>query len=318
MYYIGVDLGGTSIKAGLVNEAYEIIQSISTPTKNERASSEVVSDIARLCNELIGLQGISETEIHSIGIGCPGLVQSKEGIVLSSSNLNFENVNVREILKEYFNIPVFIENDANCAALGEVLAGAAVGMSSALVITLGTGVGGGMIMNGKIYTGAYFGAGEIGHQVINIHETEKCGCGRKGCYEQYASASALVRMAKEAARKNADSLLIQYADGGDIEQINGVTIFKAAKAEDKVALEVLDQYYRYIAYGVANLINILEPETIVLGGGISAQGEYITKPITQYVKEQMYGGMSLKTSIKAAKLGNGAGIIGAALLGYQS
>lgn len=219
MYYIGVDLGGTSIKAGLVNEAYEIIQSISTPTKNERASSEVIADIAKLCNELMGLQGISEKEIHSIGIGCPGLVQSKEGIVLSSSNLNFENVNVREILKEYFNIPVYIENDANCAALGEVLA---------------------------------------------------------------------------------------------------VTIFKAAKAEDKVALEVLDQYYRYIAYGVTNLINILEPETIVLGGGISAQGEYITKPITQYVKEQMYRGLSLKTSIKAAKLGNGAGIIGAALLGYQS
>lgn len=315
MYYIGVDLGGTTIKAGLVNEQHEIVLSLSAPTGSERAAEEVVADMVALCKKLMHTYELQEKDIYSVGVGCPGLVQSEEGIVISSSNLNFEEVNIRSLFNEHYKVPVYVENDANCAALGEVLAGAAKGSKSAIIITLGTGVGGGIIKEGKIETGAFFGAGEIGHQVINFNETKKCGCGRRGCYEQYASASALVRMAKAAAEKHPSSLLIEKAKDHKIEFIDGKAIFGAAHENDSVALEVLDEYYHYIAYGAANLINVLEPEMLVIGGGISAQGEYITKPVEKYIQEQMYGGLRLKTQIKAAKLGNDAGIIGAALLG---
>lgn len=315
MYRIGIDLGGTTIKAGLVNGQHEIVMSLSVPTKSERKAEEVLADMVALCSRLMSTCQIEETEVLSIGIGCPGLVQSEKGIILSSSNLNFTEVDVRSFFKQHYQIPVYVENDANCAALGEALAGAAKGATSAIVITLGTGVGGGLIMNGKIYTGAFFGAGEIGHQVINIHETKSCGCGRKGCYEQYASASALVRMAEAAAQAHPESLMSQKVKETEGQEMNGKIIFASAHEKDPIALEVLDTYYRYVAYGAANLINILEPEMIVLGGGISAQGDYIVKPIEKYIQEQMYGGLNLKTKVSAAKLGNDAGIIGAALLG---
>nr|WP_302598159.1 ROK family protein [uncultured Cellulosilyticum sp.] len=318
MYYIGIDLGGTTIKAGLVNEAYEITHELSIPTQNQRQAEEIIKDMAGLCKDLMAAAHINETEVHSVGIGCPGLVEVQSGKVLSSSNLNFENVPVREIFKKYMDFEVYIENDANCAALGEVMAGVAKGAQSALMITFGTGVGGGIVLDGKIYRGAFCGAGEIGHQVINFHETESCGCGRKGCYEQYASATALVRYAKEAAKENPQSLMLEYAENKAIENINGKVIFEAAHNGDAVALEVLDGYYKLIAHGAANLINILEPEMLVLGGGISGQGEYIVAPITKYISQQMYGGLNLKTQIKAATLGNGAGIIGAALLGKSN
>ncbi len=318
MYYIGIDLGGTTIKAGMVNEAYEIIQELSIPTQRERQAEEIIKDMATLCKDLITACHINEADIHSVGIGCPGLVEVQSGKVLSSSNLNFENVPVCEIFKKYCDFDVYIENDANCAALGEVMSGAAKDSKSALMITFGTGVGGGIILDGKIYRGAFCGAGEIGHQVINFNETSSCGCGRKGCYEQYASATALVKKAKEAACANPESLLLQYAEDKQIENINGKVIFEAAHANDAVALEVLDRYYQLIAHGATNLINILEPEILVLGGGISGQGEYIVEPIKKYISAQMYGGLNLKTQIKAATLGNGAGIIGAALLGKNN
>lgn len=318
MYYIGIDLGGTTIKAGLVNEAYEIINELSVPTQNQRQAEEIIKDMAGLCKDLMTESRIDETQVHSVGIGCPGLVEVESGKVLSSSNLNFENVPVRELFKKYMGFEVYIENDANCAALGEVMAGVAKGAKSALMITFGTGVGGGVVLDGKIYRGAFCGAGEIGHQVINIHETASCGCGRKGCYEQYASATALVGYAKKAAQENPQSLLVKYAENQDVSKINGKVIFEAAHHEDAVALEVLDGYYKLIAHGAANLINILEPEMLVLGGGISGQGQYIVTPITKYISEQMYGGLNLKTQIKAATLGNGAGIIGAALLGKSN
>lgn len=317
MYYIGVDLGGTTIKVGLVDETHHIIDHTTLPTQSERPAEAVIQDMAKMCQTLIEKHQLKLEEIKAIGIGCPGLVNAEEGIVLSSSNLNFKEVKVRELFKTYFNIPVYIENDANCAALGEALAGAAKGARSALVITFGTGVGGGLILDGKIYTGAYFGAGEIGHQVINIHEVERCGCGRRGCYEQYASARALVKRAEEAAKCHEESLLRELVKKSDSGKMNGKIIFEAAHQGDATALEVLEEYYHYIACGAANLINIIEPEILVLGGGISGQGEFITLPITRHIKEEVYGGLSLKTAIKAAKLGNDAGIIGAALLGVS-
>ena len=315
MYYLGVDLGGTTIKVGLVNEHYEILQSISGPTGRERSSEEVLKDMAMLCLEIMKLQGITEKEIHSIGIGSPGIASPGEGMILSASNLNFNHVNVRKEIQKYINTDVFVENDANCAALGEVICGAAKGESNVVVVTLGTGVGGGIVTEGRINRGNFFGAGEIGHQVICYENGVPCGCGRKGCWEQYASATALIRQAKAAVEKAPDSMILSLAKEKKADNINAKVIFDAAQAGDQVAQDVLERYFKYIACGITNIINILDPGMIVLGGGMSAQKEYLSDPVTKYVEEEMYGKLSLKTKIKAATLGNDAGIIGAAFLG---
>lgn len=315
MYYLGVDLGGTTIKVGLVNEQYQILQSLSGPTGRERSSEEVLKDMALLCLEVMKLQGITEKEIHSIGIGSPGIASPNEGMILSSSNLNFNHVNVRKEIQKYINTDVYVENDANCAALGEAICGAAKGESNVVVVTLGTGVGGGIVTGGRINRGNFFGAGEIGHQVICYENGVPCGCGRKGCWEQYASATALIRQAKVAVEKAPESMILSLAKEQKVDNINAKVIFDAAQAGDQIAQNVLERYFKYIACGITNIINTIEPGMIVLGGGMSAQKEYLSSPVTKYVQEEMYGGLSLKTKIKAATLGNDAGIIGAAFLG---
>ena len=314
MYYIGIDLGGTSIKAGLVDEKYCILSMKTLPTQSERGAEEIIKDMAFLCKALIEEQGLEEKDIASIGIGCPGLASAQEGIILSSSNLNFDHVNVKEMMSAYTSLPVYVENDANCAALGETLNGAAKGEKDVVVMTFGTGIGGGLILNGNIYRGGFFGAGEIGHQVIRTEKEKTCGCGRKGCWEQYASASALVRRAQEAVVQDDSSLMLQYAEGKSSEKINGKVIFEAAKAGDALAIQVLDAYFEDMAIGMANLINILEPKMVVIGGGISAQEDYILTHIKPKLQKHMYGGLEMKTEVRIAKLGNDAGIIGAAYL----
>lgn len=315
MYYLGVDLGGTTIKVGLVTENYEIIDNMSCPTGRERSFEEVLKDMAMLCKKIMDKHGITEKDIDSIGIGSPGIASPQDGVILSASNLNFDHVNVRTEIQKYINVPVYVENDANCAALGEVICGAAKGQKNVVVVTLGTGVGGGIIADGKINRGSFCGAGEIGHMVICCEDGIQCGCGRKGCWEQYASATALIRIAKEAVSKDQSSKILAYAKEGKVENINAKNVFDAAHDEDAVAKAVLDKYFKYIACGVTNLINILQPDMIVLGGGMSAQKEFLTKPVEQFVKDEMYGGLSLQTKITAATLGNAAGIIGAAFLG---
>lgn len=317
MYYIGVDLGGTGIKVGLLDDAYNIIERADAPTHRERTSEEILKDMAMLCKKVMSQKGITEKEVHSIGVGCPGIASPKEGKILFSSNLNFKDVNVKDEIKKYIDLDVFVENDANAAALGEVVCGAAKGYTNVVVVTLGTGVGGGIIINGKIYAGSYFGGAEIGHQVIQFENGVACGCGRSGCWEQYASATALIRQAKEAATKKPNSLLIQMAKDNDIEKINAKVVFDAAEAGDVVAEAVLKQYYKYVGAGISNINNILEPEVVVIGGGMSAQKEKLTDPILAYCKTQMYGGLDLRTQIKPAILGNDAGIIGAALIGTR-
>lgn len=314
MYYLGVDLGGMSIKAGLVNESYEIIATKTVATKRERPAEEVLKDMAMLCKDVLTEANLTEADIHSIGIGSPGIASPEEGIILSSSNLNFNHVDVRKEIQKYLNCDVYVENDANCAALGEAIAGAAKGEKNVVVVTLGTGVGGGIINDGKIYRGAFCGAGEVGHQVI-VRDGITCGCGRKGCWEQYASATALIREAQEAAKEHINSKMVSFAKSGQIANITAKNVFDAAQAGDHVAAQVLKKYFEYVAMGLTNLINILEPNMIVLGGGMSAQKDYLVKPIKEFVQAEMYGGLSLKTKIRAAELGNGAGIIGAALLG---
>ncbi|ONI38006.1 glucokinase [Candidatus Epulonipiscium fishelsonii] len=312
MYYIGVDLGGTTIKVGLINEEYKIVQTAVCDTKVERPTSEILKDMAFLCKEVMKKENISEKDVDSIGIGCPGLTVPKDGIILTSPNLpTFNNTNVKTEIQKYIDLPIYVENDANVAALGEVINGAAKGAKNAIVVTLGTGVGGGIIIDGKVYSGAFFGAGEVGHHTISLESEYMCGCGRKGCWEQYASATALIRDTKIAI-ENKDSKIKELANGGEI---NAKIIFEAAQAGDKIANEVLDQYFKFIGIGILNLINILQPEIVVLGGGMSAQKENLINPVIKYLNENLYGGVELKTKIKAATLGNDAGIIGAGLLG---
>lgn len=316
MHYIGVDLGGTTIKVGLVDENYNIIEKVAAPTLRERSSEEVIKDMAKLAKQLMDKYNLTEADVHSIGIGCPGIASPKDGVIHFASNLNFENVNVRDIMKKYMDLEVYVDNDANCAALGEVVGGAAKGEEDVIVVTLGTGVGGGIIVGGKVHGGAFCGAGEVGHHIIQL-EGRPCGCGRKGCWEQYASATALIKDAKEAATKSSETKMIQLAEEQNIEKINAKVVFDAAQSGDEVANQVLDTYFKFVAHGVTNLINMMQPGMVVLGGGMSAQKDNLTIPVTKYVQEQMYGGLKLQTRIEAAILGNDAGIIGAALVGTR-
>lgn len=313
MYYIGVDLGGTTIKVGLLNDAYTIIDKIVIPTKAERSAEEVLKDMAQTCRQIMDQHGLKEEDVHSIGIGSPGIASPIDGMIHYASNLNFNEVNVRKEIQKYINLNVYVENDANCAALAEVVCGAAKGDKNVVVVTLGTGIGGGIIIDGKVYSGAFCGGGEIGHHVIELNG-RPCGCGRKGCWEQYASATALIHDAKVAAQENPTSQLVQLTEG-NLDQMNAKIVFDAAEGGDEVAMKVLDQYFKYIAYGVANMAYILQPSTIVIGGGISAQKEKLTQPITHYVEQEMCPGLELRNPVKAAILGNDAGIIGAALIG---
>lgn len=311
MYSIGIDLGGTNICVGLVDEKGNILTKLTTPTINERSSDLIIGDMASMCNKIIEENGLLKKDVKCIGIGCPGLIDTKNGIVVYSCNLNFDNVRLSEEMEKLTGLPIFIENDANCAALGESLWGGAMGFFNSITITLGTGVGAGIVIDKKVYHGAFNGGTEIGHMVIKV-DGEECGCGHKGCWEAYASASALIRDARITAAKYPHSKLFQLSNG-DIRTIDAKMVFDAADEGDSHSEKLLENYYKYIAVGISNLINIFEPQIIIMGGGVCAQGERLINAVKANVKKLVYGG-DLKTEIAAAKLGNAAGIVGAAML----
>lgn len=296
-YRLGVDLGGTNIAVGVVDEDNKIVSRASMPTALPRPADAIAASIAEACVKAIGEAGIEREDIVSVGVGTPGAVNSS-GIVENDANLGFVNTPLRDMIYNLLKIETFIGNDANCAALGEQVAGAGRGTKNFIMVTLGTGVGGGIVLDGKLLTGVNGAAGEIGHMVID-HEGIPCQCGRIGCFEQYASASALIRFAKE---RNLD--------------VNGARdVFDLAKADNIVAAEVLDSYFDYLSTGIANLINIFQPEVIAIGGGIAGQGEELLKPLVKKVESKRYTKYSKnQTVITVAKLGNDAGIIGAASL----
>ena len=313
MIRIGIDLGGTNIAAGIVTEEGKLICKKSVPTGRERSAQEVLKDLAMLCNAIVQENGYKMSDVVSIGIGSPGLADPVNGKIIYANNLNFKDIDVRGIVNAYVDVPVYVENDANCAALGESTVGAAKGYRNSITITLGTGVGGGIIIDNKIYSGTFFGAGELGHMVTRMGG-EHCTCGRNGCWEAYASATALIRDTKVAAAKHPTSMLGKtvYAD---VDAVNAKTPFDAAQLGDEVAKELIDNYIVYVAEGITNLINIFQPEIIVIGGGVCYQGDNILIPIRESVISMIYGGeMALKTKLAIAQLGNDAGIIGAAML----
>ena len=266
MYRLGIDLGGTNIVAGLVNKDYKIVARASCKTNVPRPESEICDSMAEVAKKAVAKAGITMEDVESIGIGVPGAVNPKTGVIEYSANLFFHNWEVVKMMEERLNTKVIIENDANAAALGEYLAGSAKGAKNAVAITLGTGVGGGIIIDGKIYSGSNYAGAELGHMVI-VKDGKECGCGRKGCWEAYASATGLINLTKQKilSEKLDFSYMLKQCDG-DINKVNGKTAFDAAAAGDPDAQEVLDEYFGYLATGLVNIINIFQPAVVCIGG----------------------------------------------------
>jgi len=309
MYYIGIDLGGTNIAGGLVTEDAKIIASDSIPTRAEREYPEIVADIAKVCRSVVEKAGADMSEVKAIGIGAPGSIDSKNGVILYANNLKFDHTPIAEELRKHIDLPVHLENDANAAAYGEFMVNGK-GAKDFVFITLGTGVGGGIIINEKLYTGFNGIGGELGHMTI-AHGGKMCSCGNPGCWEAYASVTALISQTKEAIEKNPDSLMVKLAEENG--EVSGRTAFEAAKQGDKAAIAVVEQYREYVASGVTNIINIFQPERLMIGGGISREGEYLIAPIREYCERYGYNKKIAATDIQAATLFGDAGIVGAAL-----
>ena len=313
MYRIGVDLGGTNISAGVIDDKLEIIGRGKLKTNCPREAELILADVAKAVELAAADAGIGMKDVVSIGIGTPGSVNKTTGYIEYANNLDFDKVPATQILEARLKKTVYLDNDANCAALGEAVAGVGRGVSSFVAITLGTGVGSGIVLDGKIVTGVNDGAGEMGHMVI-VADGERCTCGRRGCWERYASATALIQQTKDAMHHDMDSKMWELV-GGDINRVSGRTSFDAMRAGDKTAKKVVDKYIFYLAVGIINIVNALQPEIICIGGGIGHEKENLLVPLRKYVARERYSiHADRQTEILSAQLGNDAGIIGAALL----
>lgn len=315
-FYIGIDIGGTNTACGIVDDGCNIIarSKVKTNPNGDGVPSyaDALGEIKRAVREACEAAGISPSDAHSIGIGCPGICDSERGVVEYASNLGFNNAPVKEDMEREFGIPVFLDNDANAAAFGEFTAGAAKGCKNAVVITLGTGVGSGIIIDGKIYHGMNFAGGEIGHTVI-VMDGLPCSCGRRGCFEAYSSATGLVRMTTQASELNPDSILTRIIR--DEGKVSARTAYNAMRQGDPVGKAVTEQYIKYLACGIANVINTFQPDILCIGGGICNEGDPLMIPLRAAVAEQVYSKNSPRnTKIEACRLANEAGIIGAAML----
>ena len=313
MYRVGVDLGGTNIVAGVVDEYYKIIGKGKRKTACPRPAGEILKDIALCVQDAVRTAKIDMEDVVSIGIGTPGSVNKRLGMIEYANNLGFDKVPARDILSKYFTQPIYLENDANCAALGEAVAGAGGNVDNFVAITLGTGVGSGIIINGKIVNGCNDAGGEMGHAVLMV-DGEPCTCGRRGCWEAYSSATALVRQTRQAMEQNRDSVMWEIVDH-DLQNVNGRTAFEGMRRGDRTAQAVVDTYIKYLAAGITNVINIFQPDVLCVGGGIGCEGEPLLEPVRRYVEKERYSiHCGKQTRICSAVLGNDAGIIGAALL----
>jgi len=314
-FQIGIDLGGTNIKAGLVNSNYEVIDFYSVKTELPRAADEIADKVSECAKKLAGKFNISLSDINSVGVGAPGIINPSERVVVLATNLDFKNVPFAKMVEERIGISVHIENDANAAIYGETLSGAAVGYKNIAMLTLGTGVGGGVIIDSKIFSGSNYLGAELGHTSM-VYDGLQCLCGLRGCVEMYCSVNALIGQAREAMEKDRSSSLWNLA-GGDVGSVEGKLIFDAAQQGDLLAKQVISRYQSYLGYAVANLVNTFQPEIVLIGGAVSAQGDELLEPVRKFVQKTAlgYGIAGLPSSlIKPALLGNDAGIIGVAFL----
>ncbi len=306
---IGIDIGGTNLKAGLVDDDGRILAAVREPLRfrDPETFAETLASLARRAMEAAG---VPAEGVRSVGMGVPGAVSG--GDILYTANIPLKNIGVETLFRRHLDLPVLLGNDADCAAVGEYFCGAGRGTRNFIVVTLGTGIGAGLILNGRLYTGMG-AAGEVGHILVE-RDGELCNCGRRGCWEQYGSATALIRQTRAAMEAHPDSLL--HAVAAENGAVDGRTPFQAALRGDPAALEVCARYVDYLAAGVTDVINLLQPDILALGGGVAAAPEeLLLRPLQKLVAEKCYGRHSgMYTEIVRAELGNDAGIIGAAML----
>lgn len=315
MVYIGVDLGGTGIKAGVVDESGTILAKGSAPTGRERPYQAVIADIAALCTRVAAQAGTPMEEVAAMGVGVPGICNPETGVIPFCTNLGWHDVPFVEEMHKHLNLPVHVDNDATVAGYAESIAGVSAGTGASVFLTLGTGVGGGIVLGGRPYSGVHGIGSEIGHMILQM-DGEPCTCGNEGCFERYASATAIIREARRAVKKDPQSMMMKKC-GGNPERINAKIVIDCAKAGDKTARAVFDAYVRALAHGIISIINVLDPEIIVLGGGVSMAGDFLLNAVREAVKPLIFFKTMPYARIELARLGADAGIIGAALLGRK-
>lgn len=302
-YGFGVDIGGTTCKIGLFETTGTLVEKWEIPTRKENNGENILPDVSAFINSKMVEKDILKGDIQGIGIGVPGPVTS-EGVVLKCVNLGWDVINVTKEMEERTGFSVKVGNDANVAALGEMWQGGGKGYSNVVLITLGTGVGGGVIVDGKIVSGNKGAGGEIGHIIVNENETDCCGCGQKGCLEQYASATGIVRMAeKKLQESSAESTLRES------KPLTAKHIFDAAKAGDTLADEIVENMTKILGNALANVARVVNPEAFVIGGGVSKAGSIITDRVKKYYDEKSFNAC-LDAHFELATLGNDAGIYG--------
>lgn len=309
-YYLGIDLGGTFIKGGIVDGEGNILLRDKAPTESEKGTEGVVSNIVALCQSLMARLALSPADFIGVGLGVPGTVDSERGEVVYANNLGWQNFVITDKISEALGLPVKIANDASVAVLGESRFGCGKGYRHVVMITLGTGVGGGLVLDGKLFEGNHSAGGELGHMVI-VKDGEPCTCGRRGCIEAYASVTALIRDTKRAMEKNPESKLWEI---GTLDAVTGKTAFDYLE-KDLTAKEVVDRYIEMVGVSIVNMANLLRPEIVILGGGICAEGERLIRPLQEMLEREIHGGdTGPGVKIVTAELGNDAGLLGAAAL----
>ena len=312
MYYVGIDVGGTNLVAGLVDREGSILRKAGVPVDKSLDGAGLCRQLVRLAVEVCREEGVALDQIQAVGAGFPGLVDNRTGVVVQTANMPFRDTPVRQLFQQEWDVPFFLGNDANCAAIGEYWAGAAKGCDPAVVVTLGTGIGSGMVAGGRLFTGYANSGMEAGHMIIQPGGAP-CGCGNHGCWEQYGSATALIRMTRQAMEQDRHSVLWELC-GGDLSKVQGRTAFQGARQGDGAALRVLENYRQGLSISRIDLVNILQPQLICLGGGISnADDDLLLTPLRELVKKGSYD-KSMPTRLERAALGNDAGVVGAALL----
>ena len=309
-YYFGIDVGGTFIKGSIIDESGQIIIKDKIPTEYKEGGDRVAENIKSLCLNLLDKAGLKLSDITAMGMGVPGMIDGDAGVVVTTNNLGWKNFPMVEKMQTLMGMPVKISNDANTAALGEMKFGYGGVYKNIIMLTLGTGVGGGIIINGKVYAGNRGAGAELGHCVIEMGG-EPCTCGRRGCLEAYASATAIIRDTKRAMQAHPDSKLWEI---GSLDAVNGKTAFDYYDT-DKYAKEVVDSYIKHLACGITNMATMFRPDAIVLGGGVCAQGDTLINPLKKILSEEIFGkDMGPRVELLTAKLENDAGCLGAAAL----
>ena len=309
-YYVGIDLGGTFIKGGIVDDLGHIIIKEQTPTESEKGAGRVATNIANLAKSLLTKMGLGVDDVEGLGMGVPGMIDSKNGNVIYSNNLKWKDFAIAEEVSRQTGLQVKIANDANVATLGEVKFGSAKAYENAVMLTIGTGVGGGIVADGRLIEGNKSAGAELGHAVVEANG-ELCTCGRRGCLEAYASATAIIRDTKRAMEAHKDSKMWEL---GSLDKVTGKTAFDY-KDSDPYAKAVVDKYIKMLGFGLTNLANIFRPEVIILGGGVCAQGDALVKPLQEIVDKEIFAGdLGPRVPIAVAELENSAGLLGAAAL----